>query len=182
MRRLGPWVALLLVGAGVASAQSLAEVAKKEKERRARADETLGQEPAPVIGNEELANARGDGLSVTGSTEKGKAPSASSGDDPEQTGSSEQRLTETEVRDLRETWARLWPERLEAAEKELALASDAVYQCSSAAHYVFVPLAVDCDGVFTRRALAEYRLRETQRNRYNWELLLPERQRPPPRH
>lgn len=188
MRRLGPWVAFLLVGTGVASAQSLAEVAKKEKDRRARTVEADGgKEPAPVIGDKELENARGDGLSVTGSKEKDKAPSSSDADDadnadPDSSGSSDHGLSEAEVRDLRATWARIWPERLEAAEKELELASDAVYQCSSAAHYVFVPLAVDCNGVYKRRAIAEYRLRETERNRYNWELLLPERQRPPPRH
>ena len=91
-------------------------------------------------------------------------------------------MTEAEIREYRETWARVWPERLEAAEKELELATDAAFQCQSAAHYVFVPLAVDCNGVFERRAIAEYRLRETRQNRYNWELLLPERQRPPPRH
>jgi len=193
MQRLAPWVALLLVGTGVASAQSLAEVAKKEKDRRARTastvppDEPAGHDSVPVIGNVELAEAQGDGLSVTGSTEKDNAPSeaepspADAGDASDSAGPTEHRLTQAEIRDYRETWARIWPERLEAAEKELELARDAVYQCQSAAHYVFVPLAIDCNGVFKRRAIAEYRLRETRRNRYNWELLLPERQRPPPR-
>jgi hypothetical protein len=179
MQRLALGVVVLLVGSGVASAQSLAEVAKKEKDRRARTVEA-DELPAPVIGNKELENARGDGLSVMGSPEKGKTPSASSDDEPDPTVSREHGLTEKEIRDLRETWARIWPERLAAAEKELELASDAVYQCSSAAHYVFVPLAVDCNGVFKRRAIAEYRLGEARQNRYHWELLLAERPRPPP--
>ena len=189
MRRLAPWVALLLFGTGVVSAQSLAEVAKKEKDRRARTAGTGrrgSHEPVPVIGNEELSSAQGDGLSVTGSIDTGPSevdPSpASSSDELDSARAREQRLTQAEIREYRETWARAWPERLEAAEKELELASDATYQCQSGAHYVFVPLAVDCDGVFERRAMAEYRLREIRRNRYNWELLLPQRQRPPPRH
>ena len=169
------------------SAQSLAEVAKKEKGRRggtARTGGTGTHEPVPVIGDEELSSARGDTLSVTGTPEPTKptkpTKKAPSEPDPSSADSGERLLTEAEIRDYRETWARVWPERLAAAEKELELAIDAAFQCQSAAHYVFVPLAVDCYGVFERRAIAEYRLRETRRNRYNWELLLPERPRPPP--
>jgi len=189
MRALAPWAALLLFGTGVVSAQSLAEVAKKEKDRRTGTARTGGLRPVPVIGDDELSSARGDGLSVTGRAEATNAPSepdpssvgpAGLGDDSDASDSGERRLTKAEIRDYRETWARVWPERLEAAEKELELAMDAAFQCQSAAHYVFVPLAVDCYGVFERRAIAEYRLRETRRNRYNWELLLPERPRPPP--
>ena len=183
MRALAPWAALLLFGTGVVSAQSLAEVAKNEKDRRARTAGTGNHEPVPVLGDEELSSARGDGLSVTG-RDPGESDPSSAGpvDDSDASDSGERRLTEAEIREYRETWARVWPERLEAAEKELELATDAAFQCQSAAHYVFVPLAVDCNGVFERRAIAEYRLRETRQNRYNWELLLPERQRPPPRH
>ena len=189
MRALAPWAALLLFGTGVVSAQSLAEVAKKEKDRRtgtARTAQTGSHEPIPVIGDDELSRARGEGLSITGLAEATHAPSepdpssTGRGDDSDASDSGERRLTKAEIRDYRETWARVWPQRLEAAEKELELAIDAAFQCQSAAHYVFVPLAVDCYGVFERRAIAEYRLRETRRNRYNWELLLPERPRPPP--
>ena len=184
MRALTPWAALLLFGTGVVSAQSLAEVAKKEKDRRAgtartgHTGRTGSHEPIPVIGDDELASARGDSLSITGPAEAtDKRPSEP---DPSSADSDERRLSEAEIRDYRETWARVWPERLEAAEKELELAVDAVFQCQSAAHYVFVPIAIDCYGVFERRAIAEYRLKETRRNRYNWEVLLPERPRPPP--
>ena len=195
MRALAPWAVLLLFGTGVVSAQSLAEVAKKEKDRRG----TRGREPIPVIGDEELSSARGDGLSVTGRIEpiepieslepleqdpsEPEPSPANPGDDPDSPDSPDARelqLTDAEVREYRESWARIWAERLEAAEEELELAKDAVFQCQSAAHYVFVPLGVDCSGVFERRAIAEYRLKETRQNRYNWELLLPERQRPPP--
>ena len=193
MYRFAPWLALLFVGSGAASegrpgaasAQSLAEVAKKEKDRRARAEEEKGEDASvPVIGNDELARARGDGVSVMGTDsatppEDGDEPS----DDAEEASTDDgarHGLTESQIREYRERWARIWPERLRAAEKELELANDAVFQCQSAAHYVFVPLAVDCNGVFERRAIAEYRVREIKKNRFNWELLLPEGPRPPP--
>lgn len=181
MRTLAPWAAVVVLGTGLGvesvTAQSLAEVAKKEKERRERKPD---DESVPVIDDEELARSRGGRLSVTGRV------SSRSTDGEEQAGASgdaepdEPALTEAEIRKYRETWARIWPQRLAAAKQELELAEDAVFQCESAAHFFFVPLAIDCEGVYERRAIAEYRLREVRRNRFNWELLLPERQRPPP--
>ena len=84
------------------------------------------------------------------------------------------RLSPQEVRELRETWSRVWKEQLEAAERELEIAKDHVFQCRAASHYFFVPIAVDCNGVHERLAIAEYRLEEIRENQYNWELLLPE--------
>lgn len=181
MRTLAPWAAVVVLGTGLGvesvRAQSLAEVAKKEKERRERKPD---DESVPVIDDEALVRSRGERFSVTEGVSSpstiGKEQSAVSGDIE----SDERVLTETEVREYRETWARVWPQRLAAAKQELELAEDAVFQCQSAAHFFFVPLAIDCEGVYERRAIAEYRLREVRRNRFNWELLLPERQRPPP--
>jgi hypothetical protein len=188
MRVLAPWAALLVLGSGAASGQSLGESAEKEKARRARSGG--GEVSAvPVIGDEQLSTARGDSLSVTG-TEASPESAAEPSDDGDSSSESatdsdnakaEQRgLSEKEIRDYRQTWARVWAERVDAAELEVELAREAVYQCQSAAHYVYVPLAIDCNGVFERRAIAEYRLNEIRQNRFNWELLLPERKRPPP--
>lgn len=176
MRALASMAALLVFGTGAVSAQSLGEVAKKEKERRARAASNENGEPVPVIGEEELVSSRGDRVSIMGR----EADPASAKPESETDTEAGPQLSEAEIKELRATWSRVWPERLAAAEKELELAEDAVYQCQSAAHYVFVPLAVDCEGVYERRAIAEYRVRELRQNRFNWELLLPERPRPPP--
>lgn len=181
MHRLAPWIALIWVGTGVASAQSLAEVAKKEKDRRARASGSQGDDAViPVIRDDELAEARGDGVSIMGSSAESIDDDASDGTEKNELDDPDHGLTEAQIRDYRDRWARIWPERVAAAEKELELANDDVFQCQSAAHYVFVPLAIDCNGVFERRAIAEYQLDEIRRNRFNWELLLPERPRPPP--
>ncbi len=83
-------------------------------------------------------------------------------------------LTANEIRDLREQWARIWQEQKTQAEQELEKAKDDVYQCRSAERYFFVPIAVDCEGVDLRLAAAESRLKTIKRNRYHWELLLPE--------
>lgn len=178
MRVLAPWAALLVLGSAAASGQSLGEVAAKEKARRAQ---TGGGETVPVIDDERLSQARGDGLSLTGArasqADSDEPSDAAESDDAEAT---EHGLSEKEIRDYRQTWARVWAARLAAAEQEVELAGEAVYQCQSAAHYVFVPLAIDCNGVYERRAIAEYRLKEIRQNRFNWELLVPESKRPPP--
>ena len=171
------WAGVFLLSAGVmpARSQSLAEVARKEKERRARVS---GEDPAPVIGERELAASPGQSLSITGrDTESSQDESSSSGSPP---ADEERRLTPEEIRDLREKWARVWKTQLEGAEEEAKLARDAVYQCNKAGTFFFVPLAIDCDGVHERLAIAEYRLKEIRANQYNWELLLPERKRSPP--
>ncbi len=156
------------------SAQSLAEVAKRERDRRARVEKE--SEPAPVIGREELEAFRGASRSVSGNqpsreTEgKGASEAAAPATDA---APGESRLTDKEARELRATWARVWRERMEQAQAELETAQDDVYQCRSASRYFFVPLAIDCDGVDERLAEAEARFREVKQNRYNWELLLP---------
>jgi hypothetical protein len=147
-------------------AQPLAEVARKERERRAK----LGTE-APVIGDAELASGEGATFSVTGTSAGGPEAGADAG---EAEGESDvPKLTEREIRDLREKWYRLWREQMAAARKEIDKARDDVYQCRTAESFFFVPLAVDCDGVEVRLAEAEANLKEIQANRYNWELLVP---------
>ena len=160
---------LALLGVSFAlpgEAQSLAEVARKERERRAK----LGAE-APVIGDAELASGEGATFSVTG-TPAGEAEGRADTDEPEGEAEAPE-LTEREIRDLRDKWYRLWRERMAAARKELDQARDDVYQCRAADSFFFVPLAVDCEGVDERLAEAEANLKEVQANRYNWELLLP---------
>ena len=170
------WTALL---SGAASAQSLGDVAEKEKARRRT---TVAPKPVRVIGNEELLRARGVALSVTGrpvdaATADKDDPQPRSSDD----GAGTSQLSEREIKHYRDVWNRVWAEQMAAAEKQLELARDDAYQCRSAGHYFFVPLAVDCNGVGERLALAEFRLKEVRSNRYNWELLVSQPRRGPPR-
>ena len=172
MRKCG--IALLvicLLSAVASSGQSLAEVAKKERERRAQAGK--GGNPAAVISEKELEEARGDSLSVSGtaSEEPSSGPPAEAAGDAEANAGS--KLTAKDIRDLREEWARIWQGQMSQAEQELVQAKDDVYQCRSAERYFFVPVAVDCDGVDLRLARAEARLKKVKSNRYHWELLLP---------
>jgi hypothetical protein len=172
MRKCG--IALLvacLLSAVASSGQSLAEVAKKERERRAQAGK--GGNPAAVISEKELEEARGDSLSVSGtaSEEPSSGPPAEAAGDAEANAGS--KLTAKDIRDLREEWARIWQGQMSQAEQELEQAKDDVYQCRSAERYFFVPVAVDCDGVDLRLAGAEARLKKVKSNRYHWELLLP---------
>ncbi len=179
MRLLATGAALFVLSWGAATAQSLTDVAKKEKQRRAGSE---SGESVPVIDDEQLSLSRGESLSVMG-TEPSDEPVDSEGAGEDSSSAStieDRRLSAKEIRDYRETWARVWAERLAAAEEELELAEEAVFQCQSAAHYVYVPLAIDCSHVFERRAVAEYVLKETRENQFNWELLLPETKRPPP--
>ncbi len=172
-----PWIAILavsLLSGSAATGQTLAEVAKKERERRDRAGKD-GRETL-VISEKELKEARGDSLSVSGSRSEDPPPTGPSEEEavPSEAAS---KLTANEIRDLREQWARIWKEQLSQAEQELERAKDDVYQCRSAERFFYVvPLAVDCDGVDLRLAAAESRLRVVKRNRYHWELLLPEDQ------
>ena len=163
-------------------AQSLGEVARKERQRRA---ESASNTDVAVIREQELEASEGEGLSVTGrSVAAVSAVSAVSGGSAEakvdtsrrgrRGRPASKRLSPQEVRELRETWSRVWKEQLEAAERELEIAKDHVFQCRAASHYFFVPIAVDCNGVHERLAIAEYRLEEIRENQYNWELLLPE--------
>ena len=153
--------------------QSLGEVARKERQRRA---ESASDTPVLVIRERELEASEGEGLSVTGrsvAAVSGEAEEARVGTSRRGRPASK-RLSSKEVRELRETWRRVWKEQLEAAERELEIAKDHVFQCRAASHYFFVPIAVDCSGVHERLVVAEYRLEEIRKNQYNWELLLPE--------
>jgi hypothetical protein len=165
--------ALLTALAGSAlpsSSQSLSEVAKNERARRARAGKGA---PAPVITDKDLENVKGEPISSTVVAARPvDAPVVETGE-PERS-----QLSEKEIRDLREQWGRIWSEQMDEARKNLEVAKDDVYQCRSAERYFFVPLAIDCNGVDLRLAAAEARLKQVERNRYNWELLLPEGQRP----
>ena len=157
------------------SGQSLAEVAKGERERRDKVGKAGN--PAEVISEKELEEARGDTLSVSGisSEEPTAGPSEEDLEEPVEETSAASKLTAKEIRDLREEWARLWKEQMSQAQQELAQAKDDVYQCRSAERYFFVPVAVDCDGVDLRLEDAEARLKKVKLNRYNWEILLPEK-------
>jgi hypothetical protein len=165
-------LAVCLLAPATSTGQSLAEVARRERERRAQtADE--GNRP-PVISEKDLEAARGDSLSVTGARSDAPPQGESGGEEPE----ASRRLTAKEVRDLRGEWARIWQEQMRQAEEDLERARNDVYQCRSAERYFFVPLAVDCVGVDLRLASAEARLKRVKSNRYNWELLLPESPNP----
>ena len=161
-------MALLVVclfSAVASSGQSLAEVAKKERERRAQAGKAGNR--SAVISEKELEEARGDSLSVSGTASE--EPSSATPDE----GRAESKLTAKEIRDLREEWARIWEEQMSQAEQELEQAKDDLYQCRSAERYFFVPIAVDCEGVDLRLAGAKARLKKVKSHRYHWELLLP---------
>jgi hypothetical protein len=164
------FVSLSQLGAG---AQSLAEVAQKERDRRARIEER--GESAPVIGGEDLEARR----SATGAEPEGEPEQAGrNGADAAQTPAREPsegrgRLSDKQARELRETWARVWQQRMEQARTELETAQNDAYQCRSASRYFFVPLAIDCEGVELRLAEVQARLREVKQQRYDWQLLLP---------
>ena len=161
---------LMVVGGTGLSAQSLGEVAKKERERRAQL--TVSEEKR-VIGNRELTETKGGSLSVVG---RGRSPDES----PEEPAESEegsdkssQAVSPTELKELRAAWNKIWLRQLEAAGRELARAKDALFQCQSAAHYAYVRIAADCERVDERVAIAEWKLRQVKKDRYNWELILP---------
>jgi len=165
-------LAVFLLGPVAWSGQSLAEVARKERERRAQAA-TSGSSAA-VISEKELEEARGDSLSVSGTASE--EPSSGPSDEAVASGAEANagKLTAKEIRDLRQEWARIWQEQMGQAEQELEQAKEDVYQCRSAERYFFVPIATDCEGVDLRLAGAEARLKKVKSNRYHWELLLPE--------
>lgn len=165
-------LAVCLLTPNASSGQSLAEVAKKERERRAQAGKAGN--PSAVISEKELEEARGDSLSVSG-TESGEpaaGPSEEEAAAAAEAGAGS-KLTAKEIRDLRAEWARIWQEQMSQAEQELEQAEDDAYQCRSAERYFFVPVAVDCEGVDLRLAGAKARLKKVKLTRYNWELLLP---------
>ncbi|TDI40064.1 MAG: hypothetical protein E2P02_17525 [Acidobacteria bacterium] len=173
------WVlglAAVFLLSGPVWAQSLGEVARKERQRRA---DSASETDVVVIREQELEASEGKGLTVTGrSVGAVSAVSGASAEAKVDTSlpgpPASSRLGAAEVRELRETWSRVWKEQLQAAEGELEIAKDHVFQCRAASHYFFVPIAVDCDGVHERLAIAEYRLDEIRENQYNWELLLPQ--------
>lgn len=176
------WLAWSLLVAGAAHPQSLAEVAAKEKARRAKRDRA---EPVRVIGDEELAEASSASVVVTppsavASSSETESSAGEETGEPNDDRRPRAGLSADEVRYYREAWNRVWAKQLAAAEKELERARYESGQCQAAAHYVFVPIAIDCHGVRERLAVARFQVEHLRRNRFNWELLLPERQRPPP--
>jgi hypothetical protein len=175
------WVASLLVPllASSVQAQSLAEVAKRERERRAEVGES-----GRALSNKDLEEARGesDPRSGTSPALGLKAPSGSPAAPPKETPEPaevvERSLTAKEIADLRVQWTRIWEGQMAQAEQDLKKARDDSYQCEAAERYFFVPLAIDCEGVALRLAAAEARHRKVKANRFHWELLLPENQDP----
>lgn len=175
----------ILVAAAV-GAQSLAEVAAREKARR----RALGTPPSAVIDEVSLESdrARGATTAPTREAPAEDAPAAAPDRDaPAAAGLSakevravDRPLSVEEVRDLRDTWARVWADQMASAEDDLAIARDDLRQCRTAELYVFVPLAIDCYGVGERLALAEFRVDYLRMNRFNWELLLEQETRAPP--
>jgi hypothetical protein len=159
----------VLAAASPGAAQSLSEVAKNERARRSRVAKGA---PAPVIREGDLESVSGEPSSSTVAAAQPAADPEPEADDAE-----ERRPSEKEIRDLREQWDRIWREQMDEANKNLEAAKNDVYQCRSAERYFFVPMAIDCNGVDLRLAAAEARLKQVERNRYNWELLLPEGQR-----
>ncbi|HEY7817051.1 MAG TPA: hypothetical protein VIG29_02450, partial [Vicinamibacteria bacterium] len=139
---MGRFWAVLLIGglmsAAAESGQSLGEVAKRERERRAQA--AKDGPPATVISDKELREARGDSVSITGTEPEEALPETEeeAGPPPEVAS----RLTAKEIADLRQQWSRIWQDQLTQAEQELEKAKDDVYQCRSAENYFFVPIAV----------------------------------------
>lgn len=169
---------LLIWAPAIAGAQSLADIAAREKARR----ETLrSSPPAPVIDDEALTRERAPSRPhpPRESSPKITVDEPADGAPPTATSVTD-RLTAKEVRDLRETWARVWAEQMAAAEDELEISVDNVRQCRTAELYVFVPLAIDCYGSAERLALARFRVEHLRRNRFNWELLLAQESRAPP--
>lgn len=169
-RVIGGAVAACLGGGSAWAVQSLAEVAEKERARRAQVAKTAGE--SEVISEEDLEGARGDSFSVSGQASTAPEDFADE-EDAANPSEASRRLSAREIRDLREKWAEIWQGQMEQAERELERARDDVYQCRAASRYFFVPLAVDCQGVDLRLASAEARLKKVRRNRYHWELLLP---------
>jgi hypothetical protein len=90
-------VLFALLSASAESAQSLAEVAKKERERRAQAGKE-GQ-PVSVISDKELREARGSSVSISGA-ETESAPGEAA-DETEDLPEAASRLTAKEIADLR---------------------------------------------------------------------------------
>jgi hypothetical protein len=175
MRRFGPGLLCALLGAIPASGQSLGELARKERERRAAVERS--ERPAAVFSEKELEEARGGSLSIAeSSVVRATAPTAEAA----ASGSwdADGRLSAKEAAALRQEWSRIWEEQTREAEADLERAKEDRYQCRSAERYFFVPIAVDCEGVDLRVANAEARLKKVKRNRYNWELLLPEGRKP----
>jgi hypothetical protein len=158
---------LVSLVASSVQAQSLAEVAKRERERRAEMGES-----GKTLSNKDLEEARGDSVSISGSP---AAPPKETSEPPEER---EISLTAKEIADLRVQWTEIWEGQMAQAEQDLAKARDDSYQCEAADKYFFVPLAIDCEGVELRRAAAEARYRKVKANRFHWELLLPENQDP----
>ncbi|HEY7699483.1 MAG TPA: hypothetical protein VIE88_13760 [Vicinamibacteria bacterium] len=172
---LGGIAALCLAAGAARGGQSLAEVAKKERERRVQVTKPGAE--SPVLSEKDLEKARGDSFSVSGQ-ESSPPESSAQEDDAGTPAGAERGLSAKEIRDLKEQWGRIWKGQMEQAERELEQAKDDVYQCRSADRYFFVPLAIDCEGVDLRLAGAEARLKKVKRNRYHWELLLPPNQEP----
>jgi hypothetical protein len=163
-----PLVVALLLGAVPSSDQTLGELARNEKDRRAKVGKA--GEPAVVISEKDLEEARGGALSVSGTRVSDRSSDSAEEPLPE---SARNGLTAKQAAELRSEWARIWEEQMRQAAQDLERATEDRYQCRSAERYFFVPIAVDCDGVDLRVANAEARLRKVKRSRYNWELLIP---------
>jgi hypothetical protein len=167
-------VALIDDASALGSTQSLAEVARKEKERRAKLS---GQQPAPVISEDELEASRGEAVSLLGrgfeaAVDTG-VPNGERDAEGEREPGTTSELSDKEIRDLRQKWTVVWQEQMEEAQKNLESAEYDRDQCRAASRFFFVPMAIDCDDVARRVAEAEHQLSEVRANRYNWELLLP---------
>lgn len=147
------FIGLSLLVAPLSSSQSLAEVAKKEKERREKVEEDV-----ETIDDWELQQADGDGLSVTGSEvsdeEPSRKPSTSSATSP--SGSS----TTPDAKEMRRR-REAYDKQVASARASLASAQANEKQCRQALRRPGSVYVVDdgCKGAAARVQRAQDRLR-----------------------
>jgi hypothetical protein len=163
MSRIAAILMLFASAAGL-SAQSLAELAEKEKARRAGLPTR-----SPVLTEEDLRSAQGT-LSVTGEESPASESEAEAGQKPPE--ESERRPLD-EIRRERiqkmEAWAAEWERRMAAARENVARLKEKAKDCRLADRMFFFLYMPGCEEIEPRLAAAEAELREIARSRYDYD-------------
>lgn len=153
---------LIALSARMLLAQSLAEVAEREKARRAGL-----KTKSPVLTEKDLRAAKGETLSITG------APAADLPEEQPSEKKAEERPSLDTIRQERikkmEAWAAEWERRMAAATERVTQLKDKAKDCRLAQRMYFFMYVWGCENIEERLAEAESELRELERSRYDWD-------------
>jgi len=157
---------LVLLSARLLPAQSLGEVAEKEKARRAGL-----KTKSRVVTEKDLQAAEGGTggtLSVTGEPAAAAPAEEQASEKKEEARPSLDQIRKQRI-EKSEAWAAEWERRMAAAKQRVTELKDKAKNCRLADRMYFFVYVWGCEDIEERLAQAEAELSDVERSRYDWD-------------